>query len=131
MKHSSPTSNGQIYLGSRPITVTIFESERFNMARFSALLAALLVGIMSTSALASEETVATTKSAPAESKSPTLAPDSITEGSVTAGGTQIAYQAVAGTITVGATDEQDAQLGPDGKPLPDTEAALNAAQSKD
>ena len=45
--------------------------------------------------------------------------DSITEGSVTVGGTPIAYRAVAGTITVGATDPQDATLGFDGKPLPD------------
>lgn len=50
---------------------------------------------------------------------------------MTVGGVQIAYQAVAGTITVGATDEQDAQLGPDGKPQPDTEASLAAAASKD
>ena len=60
-----------------------------------------------------------------------MAPDSTTEGSVTAGGATIAYKAVAGTITVGATEEQDAQLGPDGKPLPDTEMALAAAASKD
>ena len=50
---------------------------------------------------------------------------------MTAGGAAIAYKAVAGTITVGATEEQDAQLGPDGKPLPDTEMALAAAASKD
>ena len=60
-----------------------------------------------------------------------VAPDSTTEGTVTAGGAAIAYKAVAGTITVGATEEQDAQLGPDGKPLPDTEMALAAAASKD
>ncbi len=53
-------------------------------------------------------------------------PDSITQGAVTARGQQIAYTAIAGTITVGATDEQDAQLGMDGKPLPETQLALSA-----
>src|SRR5277367_497411 len=46
--------------------------------------------------------------------------DSTTTGSVMAGGQSIAYRAVAGTITVGATDQQDALLGLDGKRLPDT-----------
>ena len=46
--------------------------------------------------------------------------DSITSGSVTVGGQPIAYRAVAGTITVGATDQQDALLGLDGKRLSDT-----------
>ncbi len=45
--------------------------------------------------------------------------DSTTEGSVTVGGQAIAYQAVAGTLTVGSTDSQDATLGPDGKILAD------------
>jgi carboxypeptidase C (cathepsin A) len=47
------------------------------------------------------------------------APDSITEGSVTVGGQAIAYRAVAGTLTVGATDNQDSMIGLDGKYLPD------------
>ena len=42
------------------------------------------------------------------------------------GGRQITYNAVAGTITVGATDDQDAQLGLDGKPLPGSQLALSA-----
>ena len=50
---------------------------------------------------------------------PGSTPDSITEGSVTVGGTPIAYRAIAGTITVGGSDPQDATLGFDGKPLPD------------
>ena len=50
-------------------------------------------------------------------------PDATTEGSITAAGQRIAYQAIAGTITVGATDEQDAQIGADGKPLSDSDAA--------
>ena len=50
----------------------------------------------------------------------TAVPDSITEGAVTVGGQSIAYKAVAGTLTVGATDAQDATIGFDGKPLPDS-----------
>ncbi|MBB5344737.1 S10 family peptidase [Tunturibacter empetritectus] len=46
--------------------------------------------------------------------------DSSTDGSVTVGGQTIAYRAVAGTLTVGSTDSQDAMLGLDGKLLPDT-----------
>jgi carboxypeptidase C (cathepsin A) len=51
---------------------------------------------------------------------PVMTADSTTEGTVTVGGQTIAYKAVAGTITVGATDPQDATLGFDGKPLPDS-----------
>ena len=43
-------------------------------------------------------------------------PDSTTEGTVTVGGQAIAYKAVAGTLTVGSTDAQDATLGFEGKP---------------
>ena len=46
--------------------------------------------------------------------------DSITEGAVTVGGQVIAYKAIAGTLTVGASNAQDAQLGLDGKLLPDS-----------
>jgi carboxypeptidase C (cathepsin A) len=53
-------------------------------------------------------------------------PDSTTQGELDAGGMHIAYTAVAGTITVGATDDQDAQLGMDGKPLPGSQLALSA-----
>jgi carboxypeptidase C (cathepsin A) len=53
-------------------------------------------------------------------------PDSTTEGSIEAGGQHIAYTAIAGTITVGATDAQDEQLGPDGKPQAGSQLAINA-----
>jgi carboxypeptidase C (cathepsin A) len=48
-----------------------------------------------------------------------------TEGFVEAGGQHIAYTAVAGTITVGSTDVQDAQLGMDGKPITGSELAIS------
>src|ERR1700685_1387242 len=51
---------------------------------------------------------------------PPAQPDSVTEGTVTVGGQAIAYRAVAGTLTVGATDAQDAALGFDGRLLPDS-----------
>ena len=64
-------------------------------------------------------------------RAPAMPQDSITEGSVTVGGQAIAYRAVAGTLTVGATDPQDATLGFDGKPLPDSGIKLpdNAAEA--
>ena len=61
-----------------------------------------------------------------KAKEPGAPPDSTTQGTVTVAGQQIAYTAVAGTITVGATDDQDAQLGMDGKPLPASQLAISA-----
>jgi carboxypeptidase C (cathepsin A) len=58
--------------------------------------------------------------AAAATSDPASIPDSITEGTVTVGGQAIAYKAIAGTITVGATDQQDSTMGFDGKPLPDS-----------
>jgi len=52
--------------------------------------------------------------------------DSTTEGTVDAGGQHIAYTAVVGILTVGATDAQDAQLGMDGKPQPGSQLAISA-----
>ncbi len=49
-----------------------------------------------------------------------------TEGAVDVGGQHIVYTAIAGTLTVGSTDVQDAQLGMDGKPLPGSQLALDA-----
>ena len=48
-----------------------------------------------------------------------------TEGTIDVGGQHIAYDAIAGTITVGATDTQDAQLGLDGKPQAGSQLALD------
>ncbi len=60
-----------------------------------------------------------------------VSPDVTTQGTLDAGGQHILYNAVAGTITVGATEDQDAQLGADGKPLPDTDLAAAVAAAKD
>ena len=78
----------------------------------------------STTTKTTTETTSTDKAAekPAEKAPPT---EITTEGSITAGGQHIAYTAIAGTLTVGATDMDDAQLGPDGKPQPGSQLALN------
>jgi carboxypeptidase C (cathepsin A) len=47
-------------------------------------------------------------------------PDSSTEGTVTIGGQAVAYKAIAGTITVGSTEAQDATLAANGSILPDS-----------
>ena len=52
--------------------------------------------------------------------------DSNTEGSVTINGQAVAYRAVAGILTVGSNDTQDAMLGLDGKYLPDAGVDLPA-----
>jgi len=59
---------------------------------------------------------------PVESAFP---PDSTTHGSVVVADQHIDYTAVAGILTVGATDAEDAQLGSDGKPLAGTQLALS------
>ena len=52
--------------------------------------------------------------------------DSTTEGSLKVGGQTIEYRAIAGTLTVGSTDPQDAMIGFDGKYLPDATIDLTA-----
>ncbi len=68
---------------------------------------------------------------PAKSESKSMAQpdgpaDSITDGSVKVGGQSIEYRAIAGTITVGSSDPQDATIGFDGKYLPDAGVDLSA-----
>jgi carboxypeptidase C (cathepsin A) len=46
-----------------------------------------------------------------------------TPGTIDAGSQHIAYNAIVGTLTVGATDVQDAQIGMDGKPEPGSQLA--------
>lgn len=71
-------------------------------------------------------------SVPPAPQPPPLQSDSVTEGTVTVGGQAIAYRAVAGTLTVGATDPQDAMISLDGKLLADTgEKPLDPAKPED
>jgi carboxypeptidase C (cathepsin A) len=81
----------------------------------SCLLAAMYAGV-SLSGLAQEAK----DKKPSEAAVPAVQADSLTEGSVTVGGQAIAYKAVAGTLTVGATNSQDALIGLDGKLLADS-----------
>ncbi len=106
--------------------------------RFSALLCAasliFCASIFSVSIRAQDDktsakstltaTVTATTDKAAEAAAPP--PDSTTQGAIDVGGQHIAYTAVAGTITVGSTDDQDSQLGADGKPQPGSQLALNA-----
>jgi carboxypeptidase C (cathepsin A) len=87
--------------------------------RFAALLAAVF--LMATVSTRAEDD----KAAKDKSAAPAPAADSTTQGTIDAGGQHIAYTAVAGTLTVGATDVQDAQLGLDGKPLAGSQLALD------
>ncbi len=71
-------------------------------------------------------TTTTTVSSEPEKKPVGLPADSTTEGSVTVGGKAIAFKAVAGMLTVGSSDPQDAMIGLDGKLLPDAGVDLPA-----
>jgi carboxypeptidase C (cathepsin A) len=65
-----------------------------------------------------------------KAKEPAAPADSTTQGAIDAGGQHIAYTAIAGTITVGATDADDEQLGADGKPQPGSQLAINAPKEE-
>ena len=84
----------------------------------------LLSALIAVPARAAQDKTAAKSEASAKSVEVPMPPDVTTEGSVTAGGQRIAYTAVAGIITVGATDAEDAQLGPNGKPEPGSQLAL-------
>jgi carboxypeptidase C (cathepsin A) len=89
-------------------------------------LAALPTALRSEDDTTTKTTVETTSKdksdKPAEKAPPA---DSTTQGSIDIAGQHIVYAAIAGTLTVGATDMEDAQLGPDGKPQPGSQLALN------
>jgi carboxypeptidase C (cathepsin A) len=92
--------------------------------RFAVLFAAVVL-VFALSARAQDDKTAA-KSATQEKTTEAAPPaDSTTQGSIDVGGQHIAYTAIAGTVTVGSTDEQDAQLGPDGKPQPGSQLALD------
>ena len=83
-----------------------------------ALLASVILAVQFTAFADDQPSQKKDEKPPAGALAPVPA-DSRTEGSVTVDGQAIAYQAVAGTLTVGSTDAQDATLGPDGKILSD------------
>ncbi len=99
----------------------------FRIHRFPAALLAVSLFFAPALLRADDETAAkpaADKSADkaAEKASPA---DVTTQGTVEVGGQKIAYTAIAGTLTVGSTDTQDAQLGLDGKPQPGSQLALS------
>ncbi|HEY2472609.1 MAG TPA: peptidase S10 [Terracidiphilus sp.] len=76
--------------------------------------------------LAFAENNAPAKSDTKNAAQPESPADSITEGSVKVEGQAIEYRAIAGTITVGSSDPQDAMIGFDGKYLPEASVDLSA-----
>ncbi|HKF47034.1 MAG TPA: hypothetical protein VKB38_06715 [Terracidiphilus sp.] len=99
------------------------------MRRSARLFAALLaLAFVVPSIARSDDDKTKTDNKPAEK--PAAQADVTTQGSVDAGGQHILYNAIAGTITVGATDVQDAQLGLDGKPEPGSQLALDAPKEE-
>jgi carboxypeptidase C (cathepsin A) len=93
-------------------------------AAFSCVLVAASLAVAQNTAAPSAAKAAETKS---ETKNLPDAPaDSITEGSLKAGGMTIEYRAIAGNLTVGSTDPQDAMIGFDGKYLPDATIDMTA-----
>jgi carboxypeptidase C (cathepsin A) len=99
---------------------------RVSVRLLAALFAAALLSPCSFVRADNDEKAAA-KSDQAEEKAPPT--EVTTPGAIDVGGQHIGYNAVVGTITVGATDTQDAQLGNDGKPQPGTQLA--AAEPKD
>ncbi len=93
-------------------------------SRLTAFVFAVALALFASPVIAQKDKPAEKPSAPEKSSEPG-SPDVTTQGEVDAGGQHIAYNAIAGTVTVGATDAQDAQLGNDGKPLPGTQLALS------
>ncbi len=87
--------------------------------------AALAISLVALPCCLFAEDAPDTKSTAEKVPEKTVPTDSTTQGSIDLGGTHIAYTAVAGTLTVGGTDEQDAQLGMDGKPQAGSQLALN------
>jgi carboxypeptidase C (cathepsin A) len=103
-----------------------------NKRLLAALIAATFTVIpLLSHAAADDKTQPKTETSAEKATAKAPAQEVTTQGTVDAEGQHVAYNAVAGTITVGATDEQDAQLGPDGKPLSDTNlaAAVEAAKN--
>jgi len=88
---------------------------------------ALAASLLAVPALAysADDAPSTKASSPEKAPEKTPATESTTQGSIDVAGQHIAYTAVAGTLTVGSSEAQDAQLGLDGKPEPGSELALS------
>lgn len=104
------------------ITIVAFVYPRFRLLR--PVLALSLCLSFAPAVPAPLQAQASTTSQPASTTPPPAAEvlpprDSITEGIVHIGGQAVAYKAVAGTLTVGATDAQDATLDMEGQPMKD------------
>lgn len=93
---------------------------RLRLASLLCLCSLALVAVGAQEPQSPKGTDAPAKNPTGPAQIPAQPKDSETEGTVRAGGQTIAYRAVAGTITVAGTDPQDATLGFDGKPLPDS-----------
>ncbi len=91
--------------------------------------AALAASLLTLPALGPAEDNIPANKTPEKAPEKPVQTESTTQGTVDAGGQHIVYSAVAGTLTVGATDSQDAQLGMDGKPEAGSELA--AGEPKD
>jgi carboxypeptidase C (cathepsin A) len=91
--------------------------------RFAVLMAAAAL-IFVGSACALDDKTAAKPATSEKTAEPAPPADSTTQGAIDVGGQHIAYTAIAGTITIGSTDNQDQQLGPDGKPQPGSQLAL-------
>ena len=76
--------------------------------------AALLAALIASPNLFAQDKSEPKREAEVRSSVPTPPPDSVTESTITVEGQSIAYKAVAGTLTVGSNDVQDANLGLDG-----------------
>jgi len=96
-----------------------------------AILLATALTFSSAFALAADDKPADKSADKSADKTAEKAPQEVTtQGTLDAGGEHILYNAVAGTITVGSSTAEDSQLGPDGKPLPDTDLAAQFANAK-
>jgi carboxypeptidase C (cathepsin A) len=92
--------------------------------RFAILMAAAALTLVGSVCAQDDKTAAKPATTDKATEPAPPPPDSTTQGTIDVGGQHIAYTAVAGTITVGSTDDQDAQLGADGKPQPGSQLAL-------
>ncbi len=97
------------------------------MQRSARLIAAVLLLCLAPSArLLADDKPKSDDKADSKPADKPAATEVTTTGSVDVGGQHILYNAIAGTITVGGSDAQDAQLGYDGKPIPGSQLAMEA-----